>query len=107
MKKLFVGNLPFSATEDDLRTLFDGFGSVASLQIVMDRETGRSRGFAFVEINDDAEADEAIRRVNGKDLKGRALNVNEARPQREGGGGGGGFRSRGPGGGGGGFRRDR
>ena len=106
MKKLFVGNLPFSATEDDLRTLFDGFGSVASLQIVMDRETGRSRGFAFVEINDDAEADEAIRRVNGKELKGRALNVNEARPQREGGGGGG-FRSRGPGGGGGGFRRDR
>jgi RNA recognition motif-containing protein len=106
MKKLFVGNLPFSATEDDLRTLFDGFGSVASLQIVMDRETGRSRGFAFVEINDDAEADEAIRRVNGRELKGRALNVNEARPQREGGGGGG-FRSRGPGGGGGGYRRDR
>ena len=105
MKKLFVGNLPFTATEDDLRMLFDGFGSVSSLQIVMDRETGRSRGFAFVEINDDAEADEAIRRVNGKELKGRALNVNEARPQREGGGGG--FRSRGPGGGGGGFRRDR
>lgn len=98
MKKLFVGNLPFSATDGDLRAMFEEFGSVASLQVVTDRETGRSRGFAFVEINDDGEADEAIRKLNGKELKGRALNVNEARPQREGGG----FRG---GGGGGGFRR--
>ena len=102
MKKLFVGNLPFSATDGDLRAMFEEFGSVASLQVVTDRETGRSRGFAFVEINDDGEADQAIAKLNGKELKGRALNVNEARPQREGGGGGG---FRGGGGGGGGFRR--
>jgi RNA recognition motif-containing protein len=94
-KNLYVGNLPFGTTADDLREEFSKFGTVTRAQIVTDRETGRSRGFGFVEMADGAE--QAIEGLHGKQFQGRALTVNEARP-REGGGGGGG---RGPGGGGG------
>jgi RNA recognition motif-containing protein len=106
MKKLYVGNLPFSTTEDDLRELFSAHGEVSSASIVMDRETGRSRGFGFVEMGNDADATNAINAVNGQQIGGRALQVNEARPKTEGGGrsfGGGGGRGFGGGGGGRGF----
>ena len=94
-KKLYVGNLPFSATEQALATTFGQCGTVESAKIITDRDTGRSRGFAFVEMSNDEEASRAIGSTNGADLKGRAVNVNEARPKderprREGGGGGGG-----------------
>ena len=103
MKKLYVGNLPFQAAEDDLRDWFANAGVTQSVvQIIRDRFSGNSRGFAFVEVGNDAEADNAVQMLNGKDFQGRALIVNEARPQREhGGGGGGGGRGRGGGGGGG------
>lgn len=97
MKNLFVGNLPFSATEDALRDLFGAFGEIQQVRIMTDRDTGKSRGFAFVEIADDDAAARAITELNGKDFGGRALTVNEARPKPERQGG---FR---PGGGGGGF----
>ncbi len=93
---IYVGNLSFNATEDQIRQAFEGYGEVAKINIITDRETGRSRGFAFVEMSTDDEATAAITGLNGTDLDGRALNINEARP-REGGGGGGG---RGGGGGG-------
>ena len=96
-KKLYVGNLSFQTSEDDLRQAFSQYGTVTSAQIVMDRETGRSRGFAFVEMSDGADA--AIQAMNGADFGGRTLTVNEAKP-REGGGGRGGY---GGGGGGGGY----
>ena len=88
-KKLYVGNLPFQTTEDDLDGLFGQVGSVESVRIITDRDTGRSRGFGFVEMGDE-EADKAIEQLNGTELEGRALTVNEARPQspRQGGGGG-------------------
>src|SRR6195256_1632571 len=91
MKKIFVGNFAFSMTEAELRSLFEPFGSVESASVVTDRDTGRSRGFGFVEMPDDAEAEKAIAALNGKDSGGRALTVNEARPQapRSFGGGGG------------------
>ena len=108
-KNLYVGNLPFGTTTDDLRDLFAQYGNVKSAQVVMDRETGRSRGFGFVEMNDGAEA--AIDALNGKDFQGRSLAVNEARPREErprggggGGGGGGGYRGGGGGDRGGGGR---
>ena len=103
MKNIFVGNLDFAATESSIRSLFEPFGSVDRVNVVTDRETGRSRGFAFVEMTDAAEADRAIAALNGHELDGRALNVNEARPKPQGGGGGGrGFGGGGrPGGGGG------
>lgn len=105
MKKLYVGNLPFSATEADLRELFEAHGEVTAASIVMDRETGRSRGFGFVEMANDADASNAINAVNGQPLGGRELQVNEARPKTDGprgfGGGGGGGRGFGGGGGGG------
>lgn len=109
MKKIFVGNLEFGATEDSVRSLFETYGSVDSVRIMTDRDTGRSRGFAFVEMGDSAEADRAITNLNGRELGGRALNVNEARPKPEfGGGGGGGYRGGGGGfGGGGGGGRSR
>jgi RNA recognition motif-containing protein len=90
--KLYVGNLPFSATDDTLRDLFSQAGQVESARIITDRDTGRSKGFGFVEMSSDQEASEAIKRFNGQDLEGRSLTVNEARPMapREGGGGGGG-----------------
>lgn len=100
MKNLYVGNLPHSATEAELRTLFQGHGNVEKVSMVTDRETGRARGFAFVEMTDPAEADKAIAALDGSDLGGRAMKVNEAKPKAErpkGGGqkfGGGGGRGR-------------
>jgi RNA recognition motif-containing protein len=109
MKNIFVGNLSFDATEDAVRGLFERYGVVNSARIMTDRETGRSRGFAFVEMANEAEADQAITALNGYSMDGRALNVNEARPKPErsfGGGGGNRFGGGGgrPGGGGGGRR---
>jgi RNA recognition motif-containing protein len=107
MKKLFVGNIPHSTTEAELRTFFEPHGKVDQVSVVTDRDTGRSRGFAFVEMADSGEADKAIAALNGKELGGRALNINEARPKTAGGGGGfgggrpGGFGGGRPGGGGG------
>ncbi len=80
-KNLYVGNLPFSSTADDLRELFGQYGTVTSAQVVSDRETGRSRGFGFVEMADGA--DEAIANLNGAQLDGRTLTVNEARPRED------------------------
>jgi cold-inducible RNA-binding protein len=101
MKKLFVGNIPHSTTEAELRTLFEPHGAIEQVSIVTDRDTGRSRGFAFVEMTDSAEAEKAIAALNGKELGGRALNINEARPKTERGGPPRGGRSSGGGGGGG------
>lgn len=101
-KNLYVGNLSFSCTADDLRELFGQHGSVTSAQVVSDRETGRSRGFGFVEMSDGGEA--AISALNGTDFMGRSLTVNEARPRENRGGGGGGGGRGGYGGGGGGGR---
>jgi cold-inducible RNA-binding protein len=95
LKNIFVGNLPFSATEDTVRGLFEPFGAIDRVSIITDRETGRSRGFAFVEMPNDDEANKAIEALNGTSYSGRNLNVNEARPKGErsfGGGGGGGGR---------------
>jgi len=102
MKNIFVGNLDFAATEASLRSMFEPYGKVDRVNLVTDRDTGRSRGFAFVEMSDSNQADQAIAALNGANLDGRALNVNEARPKPEGGGRG--F-SRGPQGGGGGRQR--
>src|SRR5207302_1189599 len=91
--KLYVGNLSFETTENDLQDLFEQHGQVSEVTLMMDRMTGKSRGFAFITMNDKAQADAAMAALNGKDLNGRALNVNEARPRedRKGGGGGGGY----------------
>jgi RNA recognition motif-containing protein len=89
MKKLYIGNLPFSTTDADLRSAFEPFGQVVSASVVIDRETGRSRGFGFVEMSNDNEATAAIEKMNGASLGGRTLQVNEARPKTEGGGRGG------------------
>jgi RNA recognition motif-containing protein len=120
VKNIFVGNLDFKATEEGVRSLFERYGVVNSARIMTDRETGRSRGFAFVEMENENEANNAINALNGYNMDGRALNVNEARPKperggfggggggggRPGGGGGGGGRRPGGGGGGGGGRRE-
>lgn len=98
MKSIFVGNLAFSTSEDELRTLFQNFGSVNRVSIMLDRDTGRSRGFAFVEMPNDEEAESAISGTNGSSLGGRTLNVNEARPRAERPAGGG-YGNRPPGGG--------
>lgn len=105
MKNIFVGNLSFSATEEAIRSLFESHGAVDRVNLVTDRDTGRSRGFAFVEMTDDAAGDQAISALNGKELDGRALNVNEARPKAERTGFGGGFRGNGGGNRGGSQRR--
>src|SRR5262245_19662457 len=97
MKNIFVGNLSFRTTEQELRALFEAHGVVDRVNIVTDRDTGQPRGFAFVEMANDAEGERAIQSINGQELGGRTLNVNEARPKGEGGGGG---RGRGFGGGG-------
>jgi cold-inducible RNA-binding protein len=98
-KRLYVGNLPFSCTEADLRSAFERHGQVLSCSVIIDRETGRSRGFGFVEM-EDGSADAAIRALDGSDLDGRRLRVNEAHERERrpmgGGGGGGGFRDRRP-----------
>jgi len=109
MKNIYVGNLPYTTTDAELQALFEPFGQVGRASVVIDRETGRSRGFGFVEMPNDPDADKAIEKMNGYSVNGRALVVNEARPReggggpRGGGGGGGGYRG-GGGGGGGGYR---
>jgi RNA recognition motif-containing protein len=95
-KKLYVGNLPYGINDSDLQQIFGQHGTVQSAQVIMDRDTGRSKGFGFVEMGSDAEAQAAITNLNGAEVEGRTLTVNEARPKTEGGGGGG----RGGGGGG-------
>ena len=107
MKNIYVGNLSFDATEDQVRAMFEAYGPVDRVSIVTDRDTGQSRGFAFVEMSDDDSAGKAMEALNGTNLSGRNLTVNEARPKtdrprREGGGGG---RGGGGGGGGGGWGR--
>lgn len=88
-KKLYVGNLPFSATEDELRGVFERHGSVDSVNVITDRETGRARGFAFVEMSDENAANEAIRALDDSEMGGRNIRVNEAQDRQRGGGGGG------------------
>jgi RNA recognition motif-containing protein len=112
-KKLYVGNLPYSINDDDLHQLFSQHGTVASANVIVDRETGRSKGFGFVEFDEESEADAAIDAMNGQDVDGRQLRVNEAQPKQSGGGrggrggggygGGGGRGGRGGGGGRGGY----
>ncbi len=94
MKNIFVGNLNFGATEAAVRSLFEAYGTVDRVNIITDRDTGQARGFGFVEMSVNADADRAIAELNGRELDGRALNVNEARPktERASGGGGGGHR---------------
>ncbi len=95
MKNIFVGNLSYGATEDSVKSLFEAHGAVDRVNIITDRDSGQPRGFGFVEMPNDAEADRAIAALNGVELGGRKLNVNEARPKADrasGGGGGGGFR---------------
>ena len=105
MTNIFVGNLSFGTTEDTVRSMFEQYGQVDRVNIVTDRDTGQARGFAFVEMSVDSEGAAAINGLNGRDLDGRTLNVNEARPKTDrGSGGGGGYRS---GGGGGGSRQNR
>ena len=107
MKNLFVGNMSFQTTESDLRALFEPFGQVTRIHIVNDRETGQPRGFAFVEMAKDEEAAKAMSELNGKEVAGRALRVNEATPRPERGGSRGGFGPRGGGGRGSGSPRGR
>ena len=97
-KKLYVGNLTYQTSDSDLQQLFEPHGTVVSAQVIMDRDTGRSKGFGFVEMGSDDEAQAAIAALNGHEIEGRPLTVNEARPKPEGGGGRGG-----PGGGRGGY----
>jgi RNA recognition motif-containing protein len=108
-RKLYVGNLAYGVTSTDLQTMFEAFGAVQSAQVIMDRDTGRSKGFGFVEMGSDQEAQAAIAGMNGKEYDGRSLTVNEAKPREDRGGGGrggygGGGRSGGGGYGGGGGR---
>jgi cold-inducible RNA-binding protein len=114
VKNIFVGNLSFNTNEEELRQLFEPHGQVDRVSIMTDRDTGRSRGFGFVEMASNEDGEKAITALNGSQVGGRTINVNEARPktERSGGGGGGGGRDRGDrggrgGGGGGGGRRDR
>ena len=102
MKNIFVGNLSFNTGEDELRQLFEGYGQVDRVSIMTDRDTGRSRGFGFVEMNSNEDGEKAITALNGSQVGGRTINVNEARPKNDRGGGSG-F----GGGGGGGRGRDR
>ena len=98
-KKLYVGNLSYDVTDNDLSKLFEPHGTVKSAQVIMDRDVGRSKGFGFVEMQNDQEAQAAISALNGQDSGGRALTVNEAKPKTDRGGGGGGGGGRGYGGG--------
>ncbi|MCC6143459.1 MAG: RNA-binding protein [Candidatus Hydrogenedentes bacterium] len=102
---IYVGNLSYSTSDDDLREAFERHGAVDSARVITDRETGRSRGFGFVEMPNSGEAQAAINAMNGADLQGRSITANEARPRERSGGGGGGGRS--GGGGGGGYRSSR
>ncbi|XZE53046.1 RNA recognition motif domain-containing protein [Planctomycetaceae bacterium SH139] len=120
--KLYVGNIAYSTTEQSLREAFSQYGEVEEVAVIMDRESGRPRGFAFVSMKNDGEAREAVEQLNGTQLDGRTINVNEAKPKASGGGGGGhrgggggghrgggggGYRGGGGGGGGGGYSGDR
>lgn len=105
MKNIFVGNLSFNTNEDELRQIFEGYGQVDRVSILTDRDTGRSRGFGFVEMASDEDGEKAIAALNGSQFGGRTINVNEARPKSDRGGGGGGFGGGGGGGGGGGRGR--
>jgi len=110
VKNIFVGNLSFNTNEDELRQIFESYGQVDRVSILTDRDTGRSRGFGFVEMSSNEDGDKAITALNGSQLGGRTINVNEARPKAErsgGGGGGGGGRGRERGGRGDGGRRER
>jgi cold-inducible RNA-binding protein len=100
MKNIFVGNLSFNASEASVRAAFEGYGAVSRVNIVTDRDTGQQRGFAFVEMSVDADGDRAIAELNGRELDGRALNVNEARPKADRAAGGRGGGNRGNSGGG-------
>ena len=100
MKNIFVGNLSYGATEDSVRTMFEAHGTVDRVSLVTDRDTGRARGFGFVEMSNDGEGESAIAALNGRELDGRVLNVNEARPKEARSGGDGSRRS------GGGFRQN-
>src|SRR3954447_279449 len=102
-KKLYVGNLTYGVTDSALQAMFEAHGTVQSAQVIMDRDTGRSKGFGFVEMGSDQEAQAAIQALNGQMVGGRALTVNEARPKEDRGGGGGGGRGGYGGGGGGGY----
>jgi RNA recognition motif-containing protein len=102
-KKLYVGNLAYSMTDSDLQQIFEPHGTVSSAQVIMDRDTGRSKGFGFVEMGSESEAQAAIAALNGAEVDGRTLTVNEARPKTDTRGGGGGGRGYGGGGGGGGY----
>ena len=104
MKKIYVGNLAYQTSEEGLQSAFAAFGTVASVAVVRDRDTGQSRGFAFIEMEDDAAAQAAIDGLNGTEVDGRTLTVNEARPKAGAAGGRGGREFRGGGGGGGGRR---
>lgn len=99
-KKLYVGNLGYNIEKNDLEQMFSAHGTVTSVQVITDRDSGRSKGFGFVEMGSESEAQAAIEALNGKSIDGRSLTVNEARPQENRGGGGGGGGSRGGGGGG-------
>lgn len=101
-KKLYFGGLSYSSTDDSLKAACDQFGTVTSAKVIMDRETGRSRGFGFVEMSSDEEAEAVVKGLDGKEVDGRSVRVSEARPQENGGGGGGGRGGYGGGGG----RRD-
>ena len=91
MKNIFVGNLSFGATEDAIRSMFEAYGTVDRVSVVTDRDTGQPKGFGFVEMTGDAEAERAISALSGTELNGRALTINEARPKAERTGGGGGY----------------
>src|SRR5271169_2732942 len=91
MKNIFVGNLSFGATEESVRSAFQAYGTVDRVNLVTDRDTGQARGFGFVEMANNVEGDRAISELNGRDLGGRAINVNEARPKEDRDGGGGGY----------------
>jgi RNA recognition motif-containing protein len=108
-RKIYVGNLSYSVSDSDLQQMFEAHGTVQSAQVIMDRDTGRSKGFGFVEMSSDAEAQKAIDALNGQQVDGRSLTVNEAKPRedRGGGGGRGGYGGGGGRGGYGGGRRDR
>ena len=105
-KRIYVGGLPYSTKDQDLQDLFANSGTVTSVSVITDRYSGESKGFGFVEMASDAEADSAIKTLNGTSMGGRTLTVNEAKPREERSGGGGGY-GRGGGGGGGGYGRNR
>ncbi|MBO6794319.1 MAG: RNA-binding protein [Balneolaceae bacterium] len=102
---IYVGNLSYGVSDDNLREVFEAFGTVSSAKVITDKYSGRSKGFGFVEMDNDAEANAAIDQLDGAEIDGRSVKVNEARPREDRGNGGGGRNNRGGGGGGGGYRR--